>query len=188
MDFGDLDGDGDLDLVVGGYSLWTPPSRTLTAPEQQRVATIRSDLQALDAELEKLNQVAQAVFSEVRDQEEANKRYAAAFKAQKKEREGPNRKECVVEHLQLGFSRIAEQGRRESVYRNADPDSPTGHNNCRGREKLCHFDSKLREAPIWPHVCRLTVPSSNHDRVLIADQATRRNELVVASGNDERLE
>jgi hypothetical protein len=83
----DLDGDGDLDLVVGAYSLWTPPSRALNATEQQRVATIRSDLQALDAELEKLNQVAQAVFSEVRDEAEASKRYTAAFQAQKKERD-----------------------------------------------------------------------------------------------------
>lgn len=83
----DLDGDGDLDLVVGAYSLWTPPSRTLTAPEQQRVATIRSDLQALDAELEKLNQAAQAAMRGFLDEEEANKRYTAAFQAQKKERD-----------------------------------------------------------------------------------------------------
>lgn len=86
--------------------------------------------------------------------------------------QGPNRKECVVKHLQLGFARITEQGRRESLYRNADPDSTPGHNNRRSYVVVRHFDSKLRKFPIGPDVCRLTFLGRDHDCVLVADQTT----------------
>lgn len=49
-DLADFDDDGDLDLVVGAYSLWTPEQRTLTDDEQARVAELRAELKQVQAE------------------------------------------------------------------------------------------------------------------------------------------
>lgn len=46
----DFDGDGDLDLVVGGYAMWTPESRTLTDEEKATVRQLRATQKSLQAE------------------------------------------------------------------------------------------------------------------------------------------
>jgi len=47
VDAVDYDGDGDLDLVVGGYSMWTPEARPLTEEEQATVARLQKERQAV---------------------------------------------------------------------------------------------------------------------------------------------
>lgn len=51
MDCGDVDGDGDLDLIVGAYSEWTPDAPVLDAGQQKRAEELRRELAALGDEM-----------------------------------------------------------------------------------------------------------------------------------------
>jgi hypothetical protein len=47
----DYDGDGDLDLLVGGYSIWTPAAPELGEAERARLAEVEAALAAGQAEI-----------------------------------------------------------------------------------------------------------------------------------------
>jgi FG-GAP repeat len=86
MDAGDVDGDGDPDLVVGGYSNWTPKAKELTAEQQQRVSAIGAEIDQLKRQLQALNEAAAKLPAGLSEDEVA-KRYTAAYQAQKPERD-----------------------------------------------------------------------------------------------------
>ena len=47
-------GDGDLDVIVGGYSMWTPKGRELNGLEEARVEELRTELKAIEDESSKI--------------------------------------------------------------------------------------------------------------------------------------
>lgn len=51
MDFGDHDGDGDLDMLVGGYSHWKPKPVPLDAAREARAGELRTRIAELDGAL-----------------------------------------------------------------------------------------------------------------------------------------
>jgi hypothetical protein len=84
MDFADQDGDGDLDIVVGGYSHWKVNAPKLTAEQEARAKVLHTEIDAIDQE-------AQALYAKVEEavkglaEEAANARRTELFAAQREQ-------------------------------------------------------------------------------------------------------
>jgi len=74
MDFGDADGDGDLDMLVGGYSHWTPVAPKLDEAQQARVKELKAQIAELKKESAKLNAELQAAVEGLGEDEATAKR------------------------------------------------------------------------------------------------------------------
>lgn len=84
MDFADYDGDGDLDMVVGGYSHWSPPAPVLTAEQQRLVEELRRKRKAIDEKVEAIYQQIEKA-AEGLSEEAADKKREELFAARAEE-------------------------------------------------------------------------------------------------------
>lgn len=76
-DLGDIDGDGDIDIIVGGQSSYVPASRALTEAETARV-------KELNAALEALSERREAVLTKIREaSKDDDKAYGKLHNAQR---------------------------------------------------------------------------------------------------------
>lgn len=86
MDIGDHDGDADLDLIVGGYSVFTPDAPKLDAQQKARAAELQAKIEALN---EESNAFYESLGEAVKDldEEEAEKKRTQMVQEKRQELE-----------------------------------------------------------------------------------------------------
>jgi hypothetical protein len=60
----DFDGDGDLDLLIGGYSKFSPKQKPLTAAQSRRAQKLKDEIAVIEAEIRKLEEGTQEEMGE----------------------------------------------------------------------------------------------------------------------------
>ncbi|MCA8976395.1 MAG: VCBS repeat-containing protein [Planctomycetes bacterium] len=87
IDMADCDGDGDLDLIVGGYSMWTQVGHELSAAEKARVAELEAAIAVVDAETQTLGDALNKATDGIENEEEVNRIFKKVFAEQQEQRQ-----------------------------------------------------------------------------------------------------